>query len=490
MRKSSVPVVRSEVCILPDARRVISKPFLPDGPPSADGRQRLARILDRILGLSDEATLAALAQVYEQFEDRHVDFTSVIEHHFALVARRLSYSGEVSVERRRLIGAYFTHEYSIGTAALTNPSLVRAPYQDGVPDDAVRVVMSLRAIGEGHLSSIQFRSGLVDAGGRIALDEPSRFARTALHRPPTYDRNVFRAKLGELETHSEAVDRLIEQLPERFSLEQLEERIQEAEKTSGADPGVIHGLRTIHWLASSNYESTFHGESQISERVLFPAAPSESQGMEDARFVRFQYDDGSVTYFAPYTAYDGARILPQLIETRDFMTFRVSTLNGGAAQNKGMALFPRPIDGEFVALARLDGENNFLVRAKNVRFWHEQRLLQIPRAPWELVQLGNAGSPIETAAGWLVITHGVGPMRRYCLGAILLDLHDPSRVLGCLDFPLIEPTQDERDGYVPNVVYSCGSMAFGGLLFLPYGFSDAGARIATVKVDDLLAALT
>jgi len=469
---------------------VISKPFLPGGPPSADGRHRIERILDRVLSLSDDAVATTLTEVQQQFAERHVDFTSVLDHHFGLVAHRLHQPGELSVDRRRLIGAYFTHEYSIDAAALTNPSLVRAPHQEGVPDGAVRFVMSLRAIGEGHLSSIQFRSGLLDDSARITLDEPSRFARTALHRAPIYDRNVFRAKLSELDTHSETVDRLLEQLPERFTIEQLDARIVETEQASATDPAVLQGLRTIHWLASSNYESTFHGDSQLSERVLFPAAPSESQGMEDARFVRFQYDDGSVTYFAPYTAYDGRRILPQLIETRDFMTFRVSTLNGSAVQNKGMALFPRPIDGSFVALARLDGENNFLIRSKNVRFWHEERLLQTPRAPWEFVQLGNAGSPIETAAGWLVITHGVGPMRRYCLGALLLDLHDPSKVLGCLDQPLLEPDPDERNGYVPNVLYSCGGMAVGDLLLLPYGFSDVGARIATLKVDDLLAALT
>jgi predicted GH43/DUF377 family glycosyl hydrolase len=222
---------------------------------------------------------------------------------------------------------------------------------------------------------------------------------------------------------------------------------------------------------------------------MFPAGPTESQGMEDARFVRFRYDDGSLTYFAPYTAYDGYRILPQLIETRDFMTFRVTTLNGPAAINKGIALFPRQIDGSFVALARQDNENNYLIRSNNVRFWHERQLLQAPLEAWELVQLGNCGSPIETEAGWLVITHGVGPLRTYCLGALLLDLHDPARVIGCLEQPLIAPAEDERDGYVPNVVYSCGSMRFGDLLVVPYGVGDVGTRIATLKIDDLVSEL-
>jgi predicted GH43/DUF377 family glycosyl hydrolase len=212
--------------------------------------------------------------------------------------------------------------------------------------------------------------------------------------------------------------------------------------------------------------------------------------MEDARFVRFTYDDGSVTYFATYTAYDGYRILPQLIETRDFISFRVSTLNGPCAVNKGIALFPRKIAGSFVALARLDNESNHLIRSDNVRFWHERVTLQEPAEPWEIVQLGNAGSPIETEAGWLVITHGVGPMRRYCLGALLLDLNDPARIIGRLRQPLLSPEDDERDGYVPNVLYSCGGIAHAGSLVLPYGFSDVGTRIATLKLADLLTALT
>jgi predicted GH43/DUF377 family glycosyl hydrolase len=490
LQQSPVPVVRSQIRVLPEPRRVISKPFLPGGQAFPDGRNRIERILERISALSDELVTATLADVTERFADRHVDFTAVIEQHFALVARYLPDGEALSLERRRLIGAYFTHEYSIDAAALTNPSLVRAPHQDGVAPGALRFIMSLRAIGEGHLSSIQFRSGIIDAQAEITLDEPTRFARTATHRPPTYERNVFSTKLSEMGGYTETARLVIEHLPERFTTEELAARISEIEHEFAGDQGVLQAMRTIHWLASSNYESTFHGDSQLSERVIFPAGPSESQGMEDARFVRFQYDDGSVTYFAPYTAYDGYRILPQLIETRDFMTFRVSTLNGSAAQNKGIALFPRQLDGSFFALARLDNENNFLIRSSNVRFWYEQQIIQMPRAPWEVVQLGNCGSPIETEAGWLVITHGVGPMREYCLGALLLDLNDPSRVLGCLERPLLAPAEDERDGYVPNVLYSCGAMAFGDSLLLPYGFSDVGTRIASLKVADLLSELT
>lgn len=490
VRQPRVLCVRTELRLRPDARRVISKPFLPGGALFPDGRSRIERIIGRVLELPEETVEATLAGVYERFASRHLDFTAVLERQFRAIAAHLPAPHALSESRRQLLGAYFTHEYAIDAAALTNPALVQAPHQDGMASSSLRVLMSLRAIGEGHVSSIQFRVGVADALGRIELDPPSRFARTALHRHPTYDKATFRAKLSEMGVSGEPADHVLSSLSERFELESLEGRIFELERVHPADAELLHVLRTIHWLASSNYESTFHGGSQPSERIIFPASPTESHGMEDARFVRFTYDDGSVTYFAPYTAYDGHRILPQLIETRDFMTFRMTTLNGSAASNKGIALFPRMIEGSFVALARLDNENNYLIRSKNVRFWHEAQLLQVPRAAWELVQLGNCGSPIETEAGWLVITHGVGPLRTYALGALLLDLEDPSKVIGWLEEPLLTPSDEERDGYVPNVVYSCGSMRFGDFIFLPYGVSDVGARVATVKVSELLAALT
>jgi predicted GH43/DUF377 family glycosyl hydrolase len=487
--QNSIPVTRSQVCLRPDSRRVISKPFLPGGIFS-DGRTRVEHILSRIMGLPDATVTTTLAEIYASFSSRHVDLTSVFEQHFATVARHLLEPKELSVERRRLIGAYFTHEYSIDAAALTNPSIVQAPHQEGVAPGSLRFILSLRAIGEGHLSSINFRSGVIDAQGNIAIEEASRFTRTAIHRPPNFEKAVFRAKLVELNSHTEIVEHVLAHLAERFTLERLEAEIRAAELGVVHDLAALQALRTMHWLAASNYESTFHADSQVSERVIFPAAPTESQGMEDARFVRFHYEDGSVTYFATYTAYDGHQILPQLIETRDFVSFRMTTLNGSAAVNKGIALFPRKIDGSFVALARLDNENNYLIRSGNVRFWHERETLQAPEEAWELIQLGNCGSPIETEAGWIVITHAVGPLRKYSLGALLLDLHDPARVIGRLRQPLLAPTEDERDGYVPNVVYSCGSMAVNGLLVLPYGFSDVGTRIATVKLEHLLEALT
>lgn len=482
--------MRSELRLMPDAKRVISRPFLPGGDLFPDGRTRVERIVGRVLALSETAVWAQLDQTYDHFAARHFDFPAVLERAFSTVVRFVPEPATLSLERRRLIGAYFSQEYAIDAAALSNPSLVRAPAQEGTESGALRIIMSLRSIGEGHLSSIQLRSGVVHADGKLSVDETTGFARTATHRPPVYEKLLFRMKLSELGSHTETAERVLELLPDHFRAEQLQSAMHEVERSSAHDQGAPQVMRTIHWLASSNYESTFHGDSEVSERVIFPASPTESQGMEDARFVRFTYDDGSVTYFATYTAYDGYRILPQLIETRDFVTFRVSTLNGGAAVNKGIALFPRKIGGVFMALGRLDNENNQLIRSDNVRFWHEREHLQEPREPWELIQLGNCGSPIETEAGWLVITHGVGPMRRYCLGALLLDLDEPARVIGRLRTPLLSPAEDERNGYVPNVVYSCGGIAHAGWLVLPYGFSDVGTRIATWRLSDVLTALT
>jgi len=484
-----IPIERSQLRFLPDARRVITKPFIPGDDASTDARPRVDRILSRILELSEGVVVSTLAATLERFSERHDDLAAVLAQNFATVAPRLPDPSALSAERKQLIGAYFTSEYAIDAAALSNPSLVRAPDQTGVDPDACRFVMSLRAIGEGHVSSIQFRSGVIDARGAIAMDPPGRYVRTATRRSPLYDKPTYRTKLKEIHSFTETTAAVLEAIPEHFTLADLEAAIRSSERLSGGDQGVLKALRTMHWLASSNYQSSFDPGTPLSERVLFPAGPTESHGMEDARFVRFVADDGAVTYYASYSAYDGYQVLPQLIETTDFASFRVATLNGPCAINKGIALFPRKLDGRFVALARLDNENNHIIRSDSVHFWFERETLQSPKWPWELVQLGNCGSPLETEAGWLVITHGVGPFRRYVLGAILLDSQDPSRIIGRLEEPLLSPEEDERDGYTPNVLYSCGSMLAGDRLVLPYGFSDVGARIATLRVSDLLTEL-
>jgi hypothetical protein len=294
--------------------------------------------------------------------------------------------------------------------------MVPAPDQEGLAPGEQRFVLSLRAIGEGHISSIEFRSGVIDAGGQIEMEAPSRKASTARHRAPVYEKHIFYTKLRELDVYNGIAATVLDALPDRFTLEQLETTIREVDQQHRHRPEAEHVTRTIHWLASSNYESSFAADSKLSERVLFPAGPTESQGMEDARFVRF-----------------------------------TATLNGASAKNKGIALFPRMIDGRYAALSRLDNENNFLMWSDNVRFWYQNEVIQTPERPWEITQLGNCGSPLETEAGWIVITHGVGALRQYALGAILLDKEDPARVIGHLAEPLLEPADDERDGYVPLV---------------------------------------
>ena len=484
-----IPVTRTDARFLPDSSRVIARLFVPGDQIFPDGRSRIERIVDRILAMPDDELASTLEAAYEAFADRHADLSGTLESTFGIVADRVALSAEISQARRRLIGAYFTHEYSIESAALGNPSLVPAPDQFGLDPGEQRFVMSLRAVGEGHVSSIEFRSGVIDAHLNVRIDQPSRYAGTGSRRAPVYDKRFYAAKLAELGTANEISGLILDALPPHFTCDQLDAAVLDLDRR-GVDRSLsCQTVSTIRSLAASNYELVFPGESELAERVIFPAGPNESRGMEDARFVRFTHDDGSVHYYATYTAFDGFQILPQLIETRDFLSFRIATLDGKCSQNKGIALFPRMIGGRYGALSRHDNENNFLMLSDEVRSWHETERIQVPMCPWELVQIGNCGSPLETEAGWLVITHGVGPLRQYALGAILLDVEDPCRVIGHLRDPLLLPIDEERDGYVPNVVYSCGSMIHAGQLVLPYGFSDVGARVAVLPLDDLLTRL-
>ena len=472
----------------PDARRVIAKPYLPGEQVFPDGASRTRRVIDRVLAMSDDAVTTNLNATRDKFGGRHRGFDKAVERHFGVISHHIDDPDRLSSDRRLLIGAYFTHEFSIEAASLGNPSMVAAPDQTGLNSGEQRFIVSLRAIGEGHLSSIEFRSGVIDAGATVAMDELSSFVTTGERRAAEYEKHLFRSKLMEMGVMNEIAALVLDPLPEHFSLDQVNAALANLAET--VDRSIaFETARTIHWLASSNYKLTFDPEFPISERVIFPAGPTESRGMEDARFVRFVADDGSVMYYATYTAFDGHQILPQLIETPDFVTFRIATLQGGGARNKGIALFPRMIDGRYAALSRQDNENNYLMLSDDLRLWGLAERIQVPSQPWELMQLGNCGSPMETEAGWLVITHGVGPMRRYSLGAILLDSSDPRRVIGHLDDPLLVPSDDERDGYVPNVVYSCGSMIHGDKVVLPYGYSDFGARIAVISLDDLLTRL-
>ena len=389
------------VRLVPDPRRVITKPFLPREEINADGSTRMQVMLQRIMDMSAEDVDETLDDARTLFADRHRDLDAVFDRSFGVVAQHLDTLDRpgprppaLTEARRHLIGAYFTHEYSIEAAAVGNPSIVAAPDQSGVRTGDVRFVMSLRSIGEGHLSSIQFRSGVVSADASVRLDAPSEFAVTGERRPHALDKAQFTAKLGDLGMINDVEALVLSRLEDRFTIAHLETAIG-ALDGAGIEPSMSgETTRLLHWLAASNYRASFPTSIDISERVLFPNGPTESHGMEDARFVRFVEDDGVVTYFATYTAFDGHQILPQLIETHDFAEFLVTTLNGKAARNKGIAIFPRRIDGRYVALGRQDNVNNFIMSSHDIRVWNDATVVQQPERPWELMQLGNCGSPL------------------------------------------------------------------------------------------------
>jgi predicted GH43/DUF377 family glycosyl hydrolase len=472
-----------------DPGRVIAKPYLPGEEVSADTGTRAGLLMARILAIPEADVARVLDDTLRRFGGRHRQFHAILERHFGLVAHRVA-DVSLSRERRLLIGAYFTNEYSIEGAALFNPSIVPAPDQDGVGAGQRRFIMSLRAVGEGHISSIEFRTGVIDGTSGLTFDRVGPHLVTGDRAPPaSYDKAAFRAKLLELDAGNDVAWAVLDALPQRFTVVELERSLGALER-AGPPPAISYEtIKIIRVLAASSYVVTFPADSALSERVIFPAGPHETHGMEDARFVRFTEDDATVTYYATYTAFDGYEIVPQLIETHDFTSFRVGTLAGPAAQNKGMALFPRRIAGKFVMLSRRDRENLHLATSADVRHWEDVEELRRPSHSWELLQIGNCGSPLETEQGWLVITHGVGPMRRYTLGALLLDLDDPRRIIGELHEPLLAPEESEREGYVPNVVYSCGAMLNGTDLVLPYGLSDAAVGVAVVSLPELLAAL-
>jgi predicted GH43/DUF377 family glycosyl hydrolase len=469
---------------------VLAKPYLPGEDAALPGESRASQLMARVLAIPEADVKALNGEIAQRFGGRHHELRDTFARNFEAVASHVSDVAALSTDRRLLIGAYFTHEYAIEAAALFNPSIVPAPDQSGLPSGAQRFVMSLRAVGEGHLSSIEFRSGVLDADGGIAIDEPGAYLVTGRRVAPSrFDKEHFTGKLRELGAINDLSSRVLSRLGAKFTLEELEESLA-AREANGPAPAIwFETAKIIRVLASSNYVTTFPASSALAERVIFPAGPNETRGMEDARFVLFAEPDGRTKYFATYTAYDGFSILPQLIETEDFVQFSISTLNGVAAQNKGMALFPRQIGGKYVMLSRRDRENLHLSTSDDVHHWDDVTELYRPQHPWELLQIGNCGSPIETRAGWLVLTHGVGPMRRYVIGAMLLDLDDPARVIGHLATPLIEPDESEREGYVPNVVYTCGAIVHADELVVPYGFSDSGVAIARVPLDDLLDAL-
>ena len=490
MSRPTRPLVRrTPYVLLPDPARVVTKIFLPGQELAASARSRSTAVLDRVLALSDQAVSESLAAAMASFGPRHHDLATTLESHFDLVAHRLDDPQAVSAERRQLIGAYFSMEYAIEAAALFNPSMVAHPDQSGLAPGATRFVMSVRAVGEGHHSSVEFRTGTMSADDVITFDEPSQH--TVLPQPvsPTYSRAVFEQQHAELGGNLSSADFVLEALPPSFTRADLDLALAGLRDQRLTRGSAARATDRVEWIAACNYSIEFPAGSALGDRVILPRSPSESRGIEDVRLVRFTDADGAVDYRGTYTAYDGDRVVPQLIRTEDFRTFHLSQLSGPAAKNKGLALFPRQVGGELLALSRWDRESNALARSADLSQWEVLADLQVPAHAWEIVQVGNCGSPLETEAGWLVLTHGVGPMREYAIGAMLLDLDDPRQVIGQLARPLLTPSAEERDGYVPNVVYSCGGLLHGDTLVLPYGCSDASIRVALIDVPGLLAEL-
>jgi predicted GH43/DUF377 family glycosyl hydrolase len=471
----AIHVSRDPAILRPDQSRVLLRPFSPGD----DGRVR--SIVARIQLIPEKQVTILLREISAEFRMRHQHIDQLFLERFEELRQCLPAGEKVSEERRLLIGSYFLAEYSLESAALFNPSIVPHPDQAGVADGVLRFILSLRATGEGHISSITFREGVIHADGRIEVLPSSGFLSEPQQIPnPLYEKSLFERTLEELGLARELTGRVMSKLEDSFTQTELRASLQDEDQ---------HDAQGIWMLARSNYEVQFRPEQDLSERILFPATPSQRNGIEDARFVCFRNGDGSHQYYATFTAFDGRVVVPELVETADFLRFRFITLNGPAARNKGMALFPRKINGRYAMLSRQDNENIHLMFSDNIHFWNEHQLLLRPEYPWELIQMGNCGSPIETHAGWLVLSHGVGPMRKYCIGAFLLDHDDPRKVLGRLGEPLLCPSPEEREGYVPNVVYTCGALLHKGILIMPYGLADHATGFATIPLAEVLAAM-
>lgn len=484
MQSETIPITRRPEQLVSDDRRVIPR-YLDFGHPP-----RVRSILRRLIKLPDTEVASLLSGILQEFSPRHRDIRGALQQNFRQATRHLRSVPPLSDEHKLLIGAYFTLEYSIESAALFNPSIVAHPDQSGLAPGQLRFLLSLRATGEGHVSSIVFRRGTLDDDASIAFDPAPRFAHSARPQPDkTFEKSMFFSKLHEHGVQRDPACRVLAQLPDRFTLGQLRGALEKIGQGKNRPPGFKRLTKGMLWLARANYELHFPDDCAPAETVIFPATEYERQGMEDLRLVRFVDDDGSAMYYGTYTAANSMGFHPMLLETPDFRHFHVSTLAGRYARNKGMALFPRKVNGYYMMISRHDGENLFLLKSHDLYTWNVAQRLMTPREPWELVQLGNCGSPLETEAGWLLITHAVGPLRRYVLGAVLLDRDDPSKVIGRLREPLLEPTEEEREGYVPNVVYSCGSIIHHGQLIVPYAVSDSRTGFGMLPLDKLLASL-
>lgn len=484
-----VSVTRKESKFFPDPSRVIARFCY-------FSNERSKNIILSVLSMSEHEVFIALSQVLRGYSRRHRNISTIFETHFNKLSPLLTEMSigpdKINQSQKALIGAYFTMEYSIESAAFFNPSIVEDPDQSETGKDETRVIFSFRATGEGHISSIVFRSAILDKNDNLIVEPVGKMlAEAARIERHIYSKTSFIKTLDEMHEMDTKISPLfvLENLKDCFTYGELKKAIALVRKTHVLTPEKELIINQMFWLALSHYEIEFSLDSAISERVIFPISDSEKNGIEDARFVKFTEDNGEIIYYATYTAYDGVSILPKLLSTRDFYHFKGLPIHGELAQNKGIALFPRKINNKYAILCRIDGINNYISFSNNINIWREAKIIQKPKYSWELVQVGNCGSPIETDQGWLVITHGVGPMREYVLGASLYDLNDPEKEIGRLKTPLLVSNNEEREGYVPNVVYSCGSIIHNKNLIIPYAMSDYASTYATVDLKELLAEL-
>jgi predicted GH43/DUF377 family glycosyl hydrolase len=476
-------IERKPVKVYPDPKRVIARFFF-------NGEERAVEVVKKVMELSDDEVFGLISPLLQEYSKRHRNITKILTRHCKRVLHSIETAGfeydDLDKDRKLLLGSYFTHEYSIESAAFFNPSIVEDPDQSDLVEGEKRVIISFRAVGEGHISSVVFRRALIDRNHDITVIPAGNYIDEAeVIKNAVYNKRLFLKKAADSKIDIEVLDEVGNKLQDKFDYATLRKIILDGKALQEDD---LHKLEydKILWLSDTYHEISFSRDTDISDRVIFPISEFERKGIEDARFVKFIKDDGSVVYYATYTAFDGAMIMPKLLQTTNFYDFKISPLHGVGAQNKNLALFPRKINGKYAMMSRIDGCNNYLMYSDKLTVWDNPVKLQSPKFSWEFIQIGNCGSPIETKDGWLVITHGVGPMRRYCLGASLFDLNDPSIEIGRLKEPLVIPNTDEREGYVPNVLYSCGSIIHNGELIIPYGLSDYCSSFAGVKIDILL----
>lgn len=471
--------------LMPDSRRVIARLFLP-GESTPGGRSRTAAVLERVLATPPDQIEREAARILRQFGDRHPALTSLLRANAATVApaQAPAFSEDLSI----VVGAVFTAEFAVEAAALCNPSAVAHPDQDGLAPGQLRVALSLRSIGEPHLSSIQFCEAVIGPGRRWEFGPRAKPLQAAEITEGRWDRRHLVRALEHDGGTDDLVRAVADALPAEFGSGAIERTANDLPAALLHQPGARAQLESIHLVAGSSYQATFPASSHLSQRVLLPFAHEESRGLEDARFVRFTDPDGHLSFRATFTAFNGDSIASRLLVTDDFRTFTVQRLTGPPARTKGMALFPRPVGGLLLVLGRGDGEAISLTRSFDGLDWGPEEPLHTPGELWEVVQSGNCGPPLETEHGWLVLTHGVGPLRTYSIGALLLDLDDPTHVLGATKVPLLEPGR-RADGYVPNVVYGCGAIIHDDMLWIPHGVADDRIRVASIPVASVLAAM-